>query len=205
MSDLVTIARNLSPESQFKNTSKSARRRSAGVRNRLVVAVGTALLGVCVLAPSGAMAAVDCMGMPATIVGTPGNDSLYGNPSQRDVVALLEGNDTYTEDASNDIICLGAGDDQLVNSIGTSSGNDIVQGGPGNDVIAGFAGADTLIGGDGNDTLFGNDGDDVLQGDAGNDYLIGGLGFDSVSGNGGLNDSCYGEIGFMGCEIVGAG
>jgi Ca2+-binding RTX toxin-like protein len=185
--------------------SSCAPRRLSRVRTLLIAGVGSAVLAVCAFAPSGAMAAVDCMGYPATIVGTTGNDNLSGNPNARDVVALLDGNDTYTEDASNDIICLGAGDDQLVNSIGLSSGNDIVQGGPGNDVIAGFSGADTLYGGDGNDTIYGNDGDDVLQGDAGNDYLVGGLGFDRVDGNGGLSDSCYGELGFMGCEVIGAG
>ena len=197
MSQDVTTTHGLSPKRRTMNISR--------MRNRVIAVAGSALLSVCIFAPSGAMAAVDCMGYQATIVGTAGNDTLYGNPSARDVVALLDGNDSYTEDGSNDIICLGAGDDQLVTSNGIVSGNDIVQGGPGNDVIAGFAGADQLIGGDGNDQLFGNDGDDVLSGEGGNDYLVGGPGYDNVSGNGGLSDSCYGDFGFMGCEIVGAG
>lgn len=174
-------------------------------RNLLIAVSSSAALGAAMIAPSGALAAETCMGYTATIVGTAGNDTVYGNPSATDVVSLLGGNDTYIEDSSNDVVCLGAGDDQLVNSIGTISGNDTVQGGPGNDVIAGFAGSDTLIGGDGDDQLFGNDGNDTLQGEAGNDYLVGGLGSDSVTGNGGLADSCYGEFGFMGCEVVGAG
>lgn len=174
-------------------------------RNLLIALAGSAALGTAMIAPSGALAVETCMGYTATIVGTAGNDTVYGNPSATDVVSLLGGNDYYVEDSSNDIVCLGAGDDQLQSSIGSASGNDAVQGGPGNDIIAGFSGADTLIGGDGDDQLFGNDGNDVLQGEAGNDYLVGGLGSDSVTGNGGLYDSCYGEFGFTGCEIVGAG
>jgi Ca2+-binding RTX toxin-like protein len=180
-------------------------RLTARTRNLLVAVTSSAALGAAMIAPSGALAVETCMGYTATIVGTAGNDSLSGNPAAVDVVSLLGGNDTYTEDSSNDIVCLGAGDDQLTSSIGLASGNDTVQGGPGNDVIAGFAGSDTLIGGDGDDQIFGNDGNDTLNGEAGNDYLVGGLGTDSVTGNGGLNDQCYGELNFMGCEVIGAG
>lgn len=180
-------------------------RLTARTRTLLIAVTSSALLGTAMLAPSGALAVETCMGYTATIVGTAGNDNVTGNPASTDVVSLLGGNDTYTEDSSNDIVCLGAGDDQLVNSIGLTSGNDTVQGGPGNDVIAGFAGADTLIGGDGDDQLFGNDGNDSLQGEAGDDYLVGGLGTDTVIGHGGMFDQCYGELNFMGCEVVGAG
>jgi Ca2+-binding RTX toxin-like protein len=179
--------------------------RTARTRRLLVAVTGTAALGVALVAPSGALAAETCMGYTATIVGTAGNDTVYGNPSATDVVSLLGGNDSYIEDSSNDIVCLGAGDDQLQASIGSFSGNDTVQGGPGNDVIAGFSGSDTLIGGDGDDQLFGNDGNDTINGEGGNDYIVGGLGSDNVSGNGGLYDQCFGEFNFMGCEVTGAG
>ena len=173
-------------------------------RNLLVAITSTAALAAALIAPSGALAVETCMGYTANIVGTPGNDFVFSNPAATDVVSLLGGNDTYVEDSSNDIVCLGSGDDRLQSSSGTS-GNDTVQGGPGNDVIYGFAGNDTLIGGDGDDTLYGLDGDDVLQGEAGNDYVAGDAGYDNVSGNGGLFDSCYGELNFMGCEVIGAG
>jgi Ca2+-binding RTX toxin-like protein len=178
---------------------------STRTRRLLVAVTGSAALGAALIAPSGALAVETCMGYTATIVGTAGNDTVYGNPYATDVVSLLGGNDAYIEDSSNDVVCLGTGDDQLTSSIGSFSGNDAVQGGPGNDVIAGFSGSDTLIGGDGDDQLFGNDGNDTLNGEAGDDYLVGGLGSDAVNGNGGLFDQCYGEFGFMGCEVVGAG
>jgi Ca2+-binding RTX toxin-like protein len=174
-------------------------------RKLLVAVTSSAALGAALIAPSGALAVETCMGYTATIVGTAGNDTVYGNPSATDVVSLLGGNDVYVDDSSNDVVCLGSGDDQLTSSIGFSSGNDTVQGGPGNDVIAGFTGTDTLVGGDGDDQLFGNDGNDTLQGEAGNDYLVGGPGTDTVIGHGGLMDSCYGELNFMGCEVIGAG
>ena len=163
-------------------------RLTSRTRNLLIAVTSSAALGAAMIAPSGALAVETCMGYTANIVGTAGNDVVYGNPASVDVVSLLGGNDAYIEDSSNDIVCLGAGDDQLTSSIGSVSGNDTVQGGPGNDVIAGFAGSDTLIGGDGDDQVFGNDGNDTLNGEAGNDYLVGGLGSDSVNGNGGLYD-----------------
>jgi Ca2+-binding RTX toxin-like protein len=174
-------------------------------RTLLIALTSSALLGTALIAPSGALAVETCMGYTATIVGTAGNDVVSGNPYGTDVVSLLGGNDSYTDDSSNDIVCLGSGDDRLQGSFGSVSGDDSVQGGPGNDVIYGFSGADNLIGGDGDDTIYGLDGNDTLSGEAGNDYLVGGAGLDSVTGNGGLSDYCFGEFGFMGCEVTGAG
>ena len=173
-------------------------------RNLLIAVTGSAALGAAMIAPSGALAVETCMGYTATIVGTTGNDTVYGNPSATDVVSLLGGNDYYVEDSSNDIVCLGTGDDQLR----ARSARVRQRHRPGRARQRrhrGLLGRGTLIGGDGDDQLFGNDGNDVLQGEAGNDYLVGGLGSDSVTGNGGLFDSCYGEFGFRGCEVIGAG
>lgn len=88
-----------------------------------------------------------CAGFPATIVGTPGNDTLTGTPGD-DVIAAQDGND----------VVLGGG------------GNDRVCGGPGNDVLKGNGGNDTLFGEAGKDKLLGGGGrKDVCKGGAGMD------------------------------------
>jgi Ca2+-binding RTX toxin-like protein len=99
-----------------------------------------------------------CLGHPATIVGTPGDDTITGTPGN-DVIVGDGGNDTIDGAGGNDIICGGAG-------------NDTIRGGDGNDTIAGGGGTDTLDGGPGNDSL---------RGGTGNDTFIGGSGTDRVS------------------------
>jgi Ca2+-binding RTX toxin-like protein len=71
--------------------------------------------------------------MPATIVGTQGNDTLIGT-SGRDVIAGLNGDDTIDGGGGNDVICGGDGNDEL-------------SGGAGEDVLSGDAGDDVLDGG----------------------------------------------------------
>jgi Ca2+-binding RTX toxin-like protein len=104
-------------------------------------------------AASKTVAAARCQGLKATIVGTPGPDTLKGTPG-RDVIAGLGGNDTITGLGGNDTVCGGAG-------------NDTIAGGPGDDTLAGEAGNDTLTGGPGNDTLSGGPGVDRLAGGPG--------------------------------------
>ena len=104
-------------------------------------------------APPKPVVAARCLGLKATIVGTPGPDTLKGT-SGPDVIAGLGGSDTITGLGGNDTICGGAG-------------NDTISGGPGNDSIAGEAGNDTLNGGPGNDTLTGGPGVDRLNGGPG--------------------------------------
>lgn len=159
-----------------------------------------ALASVAAVGPASASAAVTCQGYTANIVGSEYSDVVRGNPGIRDVVALLGGNDTYIEDGSGDIVCLGDGDDTFTSWSSSLVGNDVINGGPGNDYIVAYGGADVVNGMDGDDTLYGLDGNDSLDGGAGNDYVAGGAGSDTVVGAGGLNDRCFGELSFMGCE-----
>jgi Ca2+-binding RTX toxin-like protein len=132
-----------------------------------------------------------CFGQPATIVGTPGNDTLEGGDG-RDVIAGLGGNDNISGGDGADLICGQRGNDELLYG---GDGGDRVSGGRGNDVVAGEfpesddfgedvlfgnAGHDGLIGGSRNDTLWGGAGDDTLEGDYGNDAMTGGPGSDTV-------------------------
>ena len=135
--------------------------------------------------------AATCDGKAATIVGTPGDDSLVGT-SGVDVIVGLGGDDTITGGGGNDTICGNAGNDRIQGG----GGNDTVDGGDGNDIIIGAAGDDSLTGGSdddtltgsgGDDTLAGNDGDDTLAGNGGDDHLDGGPGHDSGNGGAGTN------------------
>ena len=76
----------------------------------------------------------------------------------------------------------------------TTSANDIIQGNAadnvvlasdGDDRIDGFGGNDTLYGGDGQDVLNGGAGSDTLHGGSGNDILDGGEAADAMSGGSG--------------------
>jgi len=96
-----------------------------------------------------------CLGMPATIVGTPGADTLTGT-RRADVIVGLGGKDTISGLGGNDRICGGAGADQ-------------VDGGDGNDLIQGNRGADSLLGGSGSDRLWGGMGTDLANGGPGSD------------------------------------
>jgi Ca2+-binding RTX toxin-like protein len=129
-----------------------------------------------------------CHGLPATIVGTPGDDNgkrlpnLSGTPG-RDVIVGLGGNDWIKGFGGDDVLCGG-------------DGSDIMQGFEGNDYIEGGNGKDSLKGGDGNDELhglasddhiLGENGNDALFGETGNDVLDGGSGTDTCSGGAGVN------------------
>ncbi len=123
-----------------------------------------------------------CMGMPATIVGTEGDDILRGTPGN-DVILGLGGNDRIYGLDGNDILCGG-------------DGNDLILGGPGHDRVLGERGMDLLYGGRGNDQmrggagmdrLYGHGGDDTIVGGYHNDYLNGGTGNDRLFGNDGVD------------------
>ncbi len=155
----------------------------------------------------GVAGAVLCNGLPATIIGTNGNDVINGTPGN-DVIWAGPGNDTVNGLGGNDVICGGPGNDTLKGGSGHDvllgeAGNDKLNGGAGNDKIWGHAGNDTLTGGAGKDTLrggaghdklFGDAGDDKLFGDAGNDEIRGGSGNDTVNGAAG-NDKLWGANG----------
>ncbi|CUR56274.1 Peptidase S8 and S53 subtilisin kexin sedolisin [metagenome] len=128
-----------------------------------------------------------CFGVPATIVGTNGDDNFDGTDGD-DVIVLGDGNDDVFSGLGNDRVCGDGGDDSI-------------RGGPGTDFVLGGSGSDTIVGGSGNDTLVGNpgggsndDGGDTINGGTGNDFLDGWFGNDTLDGGLG-NDEIRGEAG----------
>jgi Ca2+-binding RTX toxin-like protein len=127
-----------------------------------------------------------CDGLPATIVGTPGDDVIVG----------LAGVDDIHGNGGNDTICGGPGNDNLVGQDGDdhlfgNDGNDRIYGLDGEDYVEGGDGDDVIYGGNDNDSLHGNAGDDRLKGEAGVDEVDGDEGNDTVQG-GDDNDLLYG-------------
>jgi Ca2+-binding RTX toxin-like protein len=134
----------------------------------------------------------------ANIVGTNGNDTLYGTGtpnypipdfSMLDTQVILPNSDQflYVENAAIDALKLsylnvddqisGLDGDDYIQDIG---GSNKIIGGNGNDVIRMLGdGDDTIYGGGGNDTIFAGDGDDTIYGGGGNDTISGGKGADS--------------------------
>jgi uncharacterized repeat protein (TIGR01451 family) len=120
---------------------------------------------------------VTCRGVPATNVGTAGDDVIVGTGG-RDVIATLGGNDTVISLAGRDLVCAGGGNDY----VGAGSASDRVFGGAGADRLLGRGGPDVLRGNGGNDVLKGNRGADRLHGGSGLDRCRGGAGADSIWG-----------------------
>jgi Ca2+-binding RTX toxin-like protein len=99
-----------------------------------------------------------CNGLPATIIGTDGDDVLTGTAGP-DVIVGLNGNDVIRGGPGNDVICGGPGEDTL-------------SGQGGNDTLFGEQDDDILDGGEGGCCNFAtNNGDDVLYGGQGDDDL----------------------------------
>jgi Ca2+-binding RTX toxin-like protein len=181
----------------------------------------TGLLGVTLVVagalgvPSGSASSegtVLCLGVPATLVGTAGDDELVGTPGP-DVIAGLAGSDVIDGLGGDDLLCGGAGIDDLA----AGSGADTLEGGAHDDVMDGGAGVDTasyarapakISGGLsfarglgwGNDTfanlenLVGSRFADQLGGDDRPNTIRGGPGDDKVSAMGGP-DQVFGEAG----------
>jgi len=173
---------------------------------------------------------VECGGLEATIIGTPGNDTLTGT-SGADVIAGLQGDDVITGLGGDDIICGGRGNDVLIGGQGfdqlfgaqgndrlfaVSTSSDIdsqgarMFGGAGADYMVGSTRWDRMQGGKGNDTLDGHKGRDWLRGGVGHDKLDGGGGVDDVHGGAGRDtiqagpgDKVRGGIGVDTCENAG--
>ena len=76
-----------------------------------------------------------CRGQPATLFGTPDDDTLRGTPGN-DVIRGLGGNDTLVGRGGDDLLCGEAGDDRLLGG----AGNDGLDGGPGEDTCVGGPG-----------------------------------------------------------------
>lgn len=146
----------------------------------------TRIVVACLLALSlpSALTAQTCEGLPATIVGTPGDDHLLGT-SGSDVIAGLEGNDLIEAGEGSDTICGGGGNDILI-GVG---GDDRLLGEDDDDDLRGEAGNDALIGGSGNDGLRGGADNDQLTGDAGDDVMLGSAGTDSCDGVAGVDSA----------------
>lgn len=89
-------------------------------------------------APTPMQAVPTCLGLPATIVGGPGNDVLTGGAGP-DVIVGLGGADEIFGGGGADVICGGSENDVLHGE----GGDDRIQGGPGDDTFLGGAGADT--------------------------------------------------------------
>ena len=118
---------------------------------RRLAAAACLVAGVLVAAPAQGAAAT-CAGVPATIVGTTGDDELTGTPGD-DVIAALDGNDVIDGGAGNDLVCADAGSDQLTGG----DGNDRLYGGD-NGLVPHFESepepyGDTLVPGPGDDLV----------------------------------------------------
>ena len=174
-------------------------------RTKLITAaIGAALALVATGTGATAGSAVTCLGEPATIVGTDGDDVIAGT-SDDDVIVALAGNDVINAGDGDDLVCAGEGNDKINGGDGFFDGID---GGPGDDLIDGADAAFTFAiyedasgpvtadlvartaSGDGTDTLasvnglIGSDYDDVLAGDNDTNLIIGGRGNDNIGARG---------------------
>jgi Ca2+-binding RTX toxin-like protein len=138
--------------------------------NRPVSAIGFVcaglLLAQLVAIPSTAAAATThkCLGRPATIVGTPGNDVLVGTPGF-DVIVGLRGRDTISGLGGDDFFCGGRGADTIY---------AVKAGAP----LAGAGEDPWFKGGRGNDKLYADSGNSEMWPGPGNDLMDNGS-FDS--------------------------
>lgn len=187
-------------------------KRLSGARKACAGCALAVSVGGLILAPRLADAApvLQCREMQATLVGTPGPDSLTGTDGP-DVIVALGGNDVINGLGGEDRICAGDGQDTVNGGQGWDwieggDGDDVIdgqehhdwlEGGSGDDRILGDSGiqslgeSDHLFGGEGNDTLKGTQGDDFIDGQAGDDSLLGGTGNDYMTGSEGADKLDY--------------
>lgn len=120
-------------------------------------------------------------GLPATLSGGSGNDTIVGGSrgelleggTGNDTISGNGGNDTIYPDLGNDVVHGGTGSDLIEDAAGKSSGNDKLYGDDGDDTVFAEAGNDHVYGGNGDDLLMGGPGADYLDGGNGDDYLVG--------------------------------
>jgi Ca2+-binding RTX toxin-like protein len=130
------------------------------------------------------------------IVGTRGNDTLYGGGGDDEIWGVA-GADVIDGGSGDDIIWSGTpkyddtaadwGGDELDGGTGNDQifggiHDDIIEGGDGLDALYGGGGKDTIHGGDDTDWILGEEGGDELYGDGGSDQLYGGPGTDVLWG-----------------------
>lgn len=173
-----------------------------------------------------------CNGQPATIVGSPFDDTINGTNGD-DIIVARQGDDIIKGGGGNDIICGGKGNDTIYGGAGfdiiyAAQGNDTLYsaagstsaaradtrgarmfGGAGNDTIYGSNRWDRMQGGLGNDSLYGFEGRDWQRGGGGNDHVDGGTGIDDLHGGNGRDtieltngDKVKGGAGFDLCNLV---
>jgi Ca2+-binding RTX toxin-like protein len=148
--------------------------------------------------PGGGGPVPTCAGKRATIIGTPGNDVIFGI-RRNDVIVGLGGRDEIRGGAAADTICGGGGND-VIRGLGGAdrlygnSGRDRISGGARNDRINGGTSHDRLSGASGRDRITGASGNDRLSGGSAADRLSGGSGRDRLNG-GSARDRCAGGRG----------
>src|SRR6266550_9036038 len=124
--------------------------RRAGL-TRTAVGATTALLTASLLlwpAVAARAATPTCLGQPATVVGSSGDDNPLLGTSGDDVIVGRAGNDVIRGRGGKDLICGNGGADTLDGG----DGADTMQGGDGDDTLTGGAGDDRFLGGAGKDT-----------------------------------------------------
>ena len=147
------------------------------------------------------------LGQSVQMVVNPGGVSHFVTSTERLIINLGAGNDTFLANAGlqtlttleisggdgDDVITAGSGDDTLYGE----GGNDTLNGGDGNDIVDAGSGADAINGGNGNDAIEGGTGNDTIHGDAGDDTISwnAGDGSDMIQGDSGLDTLSHGGDG----------
>ena len=105
---------------------------------------------------------------PVHIVGTAGDDSLYGT-EEVDLIEGLGGDDAIEARGSNDTLLGGTGNDWLWGG----TGNNVLDAGDGNDWVSAYNGGNTVLLGRGNDgmRLFETNGNNTIDGGEGDDKI----------------------------------
>lgn len=169
------------------------------MRRLPALAAAPILAALCLPAATAQAATPLCFGVPATIVGTAGPDTLTGTDTVSDVIYGAGGNDVirgsddyYDPGTAPDLLCGGPGNDYMLGS----PGPDKLNGGDGNDYVNGNLGADIMQGNAGDDRILDeslqdmDSANDILRGGPGNDQLSNARGIDKVYGDGG-NDTFF--------------
>jgi len=160
------------------------------------------------------------------IYGYDGNDTLYGGTGN-DHLYGGAGDDTHVIDCTGDVVIEAAGEgtdtvwayvsdilDANVENLylyGTATkgtGNALANkiiGNSSNNTLSGLDGNDTMCGLEGNDTLNGGTGDENLDGGPGNDVLNGGTGSDVMAGEAGNDTFVIDSTADIVSEVSGAG